>query len=70
MQFDLNYFILLWIVRHGGEWPDWGDPHGQVFIGVLIDKIATQIRDQEVRTKLHGIAAEVIRSQAGKMVQK
>ena len=69
-QFDLNYFILMIILRHGGEWPDWGDPYGQILAGAVIGKIAGQIRDEQLRMQLNKIAVEVMSSQAGRMLQK
>lgn len=69
-QFDLNYFILMIILRHGGEWPDWGNPFGQILAGAAIGKIAEQIRDEQLRVQLNKIAVEVINGQAGRMLQK
>jgi hypothetical protein len=69
-EFDLSYFILLWIVRHGGEWPDWGNPFGQIFAGAAIGKIAEHVRDEPLRLELNKIAVQLVSKQAGRVAER
>ena len=69
-QFDLNYFILMIILRHGGEWPDWGNPFGQVIAGAAIGKIAENVRDEQMRMQLSKIAVEIINNNAGRIIER
>jgi hypothetical protein len=53
-------FILLWILRHGGEWPDWGDPYGQLIIASAIQQLANGLRDERGRTQIKQIVLDII----------
>ena len=49
--------VLLWIVTHGGEWPDWGDP---IKIGV-ISQIAGSLKNKAVGRQLVNVAQKGLR---------
>ena len=65
----MTNFILLWILRHGGEWPDWGDPYGQLMITQTIEKLASGIRDEKIRVEIRRMVSKLIVESAKKIAE-
>lgn len=57
-------FIILWIVRHGGEWPDWGHgpegPYAEAVNALAIHEMAGSISDKAARKAIRDAAARVV----------
>lgn len=53
-------FVLLWILRHGGEWPDWGDPYGQLMLASAVRQLANGLRDDAARQEIQRAASRAI----------
>ena len=61
----LTDVVLLWILRHGGEWPDWGqDLMGQVTLGLAIHALAAKISDPTAAKAIQNIAAQAVTKSA------
>jgi len=49
--------VLLWIVTHGGEWPDWGDP---IKLG-MISELASSLKNKAAGRQIAGTVRSAMR---------
>lgn len=61
--------ILLLILSHGGEWPDWGDPAGQAIAGMVIQKLANGLTDEKAKAEIQKIVAKTIETAVKKLAE-
>lgn len=56
----IQNIILLWILRHGGEWPDWNGELGQLTLALTISDLANSVKNEKVRTQIRKALAPQI----------
>lgn len=58
----IQNFILLWIVEHGGEWPDWGDPYSRELATLAaISALASRLENDSLRETIQGAVKQGLR---------